>query len=88
MYYNENYAGLAAEIFGLTETANIQSDDSTVPSDEGQLPSSEMVAATIPSDDNEDEVPVEEASNEAETIACDVSPNTTDISVSISFSKI
>lgn len=32
LYYNENYAGLAAEIFGLTET-NIQSDDSTAAAD-------------------------------------------------------
>lgn len=37
LYYNENYAGLAAELFGLTDTANIQSDDSTVPCDEAQL---------------------------------------------------
>lgn len=44
LYYNENYAGLAAEIFGLTETANTQSDDSTEQScDEPQLPSSEEV---------------------------------------------
>lgn len=27
LYYNENYAGLAAEIFGLAEPVDIQNDD-------------------------------------------------------------
>lgn len=47
LYYNENYAGLAAEIFGLPEpvpTTNLQSDDSNnnAPSDETQLPSEDV----------------------------------------------
>lgn len=41
LYYNENYAGLAAEIFGLAEATHMQSDDSTdIPpeNDAEQLP--------------------------------------------------
>lgn len=42
MYYNENYAGLAAEIFGLTEPSSaIQCDDSSVIAEEQLLPQSD-----------------------------------------------
>lgn len=41
MYYNENYAGLAAEIFGLTEPSAIQCDDSSVIAEEQLLPQSD-----------------------------------------------
>lgn len=85
LYYNENYAGLAAEIFGLTETTNIQSDDSTA-ADEAQLPC-EDVADGTPSlaDRAPDPVAVDDASDAVSIIAAaavDGLAPTTDVIVS------
>lgn len=95
LYYNENYAGLAAEIFGLTETAHIQSDDSTVlplppSSDEVQLASAD--AATVEEEEQENEVAIQsegsvanDASGEAQIV---VDTNATDLIVSIAKQSI
>lgn len=74
MYYNENYAGLAAEIFGLTEPSAIQCDDSSVIAEEQLLPQSDE---TTVEGEGEDVVQSESADADAvevavETVAVDL----------------
>lgn len=72
MYYNENYAGLAAEIFGLTEPSAIQCDDSSVIAEEQLLPQSD---GTTVEGDGEDVVQSESADAvevAVETVAVDL----------------
>lgn len=83
LYYNENYAGLAAEIFGLTEStaaAGIQCDDASVstPCDEEQLPAQSQEIA-----EDEGENVVESESADADAVAVAVENVAVDSSVSL-----